>query len=312
MYPIKFENLYYDKIWGGRDLEAFRNNLPEGEIGESWDVACHPNGTGIVANGELKGKGFDEVIAEFGHALVGSKVSTEKFPLLVKLINSREKLSVQVHPGDEYAKRVENQFGKTEAWYVVDAKPGAKLIVGTKNCDKEVFAKAIEEGKCEEFLNVVDVKKGDCFLINSGLVHAICEGLIIAEIQQNSDVTYRVYDYGRPREIHVEKSLDVIDFNLKAENLSNSKIENFEIFDKVKLCKNKYFAMEKINIQNKYISSSEKERFHIITCVDGEGSISGGSISEEIRIGDSILIPANLGQYEIVGNISVLRSYVTI
>ena len=111
MYPIKFENIYREKIWGGRDLEAFRNNLPSGDIGESWDVACHPNGTGVVANGELKGKKFDEIISEFGHALVGSKVSTEKFPLLVKLINSGEKLSVQVHPGDEYAQRVENQFG---------------------------------------------------------------------------------------------------------------------------------------------------------------------------------------------------------
>lgn len=185
MYPIRFENLYYDKIWGGRDLEEFRTNLLEGNIGESWDIACHPSGTGIVANGELKGKSFTEIINEFGHLLVGTKVSTEKFPLLVKLINSKEKLSVQVHPGDEYAKRVENQFGKTEAWYVIEAKPGAKLIVGTKNCDKAVFAKAIEEGKCEDYLNVVDVKKGDCFLINSGLVHAICEGLIIAEIQQN-------------------------------------------------------------------------------------------------------------------------------
>ena len=118
MYPIKFKNIYYEKIWGGRDLEDFRNNLPNGEIGESWDIACHPSGTGIVENGELKGKRFDEIISEFGHALVGSKVDTKKFPLLVKLINSREKLSVQVHPNDDYAKRVENQFGKTEAWYV--------------------------------------------------------------------------------------------------------------------------------------------------------------------------------------------------
>ena len=249
MYPIRFENVYYEKIWGGRDLEAFRNNLPSGDVGESWDIACHPSGTGVVANGELKGKKFDEIISEFGHALVGSKVSTEKFPLLVKLINSGEKLSVQVHPGDEYAQRVENQLGKTEAWYVVNAKPGAKLIVGTKNCDKEVFAKAIEEGKSEDYLNVVDVKKGDCFLINSGLVHAICEGLIIVEIQQNSDVTYRVYDYGRPREIHVEKSLDVIDFELEAENLSNKEVIKFNGFYKIDFCENKYFGMQKIDIE---------------------------------------------------------------
>ena len=322
MYPINFENIYYAKIWGGRDFESFRNNLPPGNIGESWDVACLPNGIGVVANGELKGKKFDEIIYEFGHALVGSKVSIEKFPLLVKLINSREKLSVQVHPGDEYAERVENQFGKTEAWYVVDAKPGAKLIVGTKNCDKEVFAKAIEEGKSEDYLNVVDVKKGDCFLINSGLVHAICEGLIIAEIQQNSDVTYRVYDYGRPREIHVEKSLEVIDFNLKAENLSNKEVVKFDGFSKVDFCENEYFGMQKINVETEWSDCSNEEKFFILTCVDGCGTIESCGTSrqatkdvskqgfcEEIKMGDSYLIPATLGKYVVKGNLSVIKSY---
>ncbi|WP_294390452.1 type I phosphomannose isomerase catalytic subunit [uncultured Clostridium sp.] len=341
MYPIRFENVYYEKIWGGRDLEAFRNNLPSGDVGESWDIACHPSGTGVVANGELKGKKFDEIISEFGHALVGSKVSTEKFPLLVKLINSGEKLSVQVHPGDEYAQRVENQLGKTEAWYVVNAKPGAKLIVGTKNCDKEVFAKAIEEGKSEDYLNVVDVKKGDCFLINSGLVHAICEGLIIVEIQQNSDVTYRVYDYGRPREIHVEKSLDVIDFKLRAENLSNKEVVKFDGFSKVDFGENKYFGMQKINIETEWNDCSNEEKFFILTCVDGCGTIEGhetvegdgtlegdgtnGQVNEtngqvdkdmikqgfceEIKMGDSYLIPATLGKYVVKGNLAVIKSY---
>ena len=309
MYPIRFENLYYDKIWGGRDLEAFRNNLPSGDIGESWDVACHPNGTGIVANGELKGKSFDEIIAEFGHDLVGSKVSTEKFPLLVKLINSREKLSVQVHPGDEYAQRVENQFGKTEAWYVVDAKPGAKLIVGTKNCDKEVFAKAIEEGRSEEYLNVVDVKKGDCFLINSGLVHAICEGLIIAEIQQNSDVTYRVYDYGRPREIHVKKALDVINFDLQCENLNKKEEKEYEGYSYSILCENDYFGIEKIFIIKEYKDLSNSDKFYIYTCVEGEGVIEGINFKEYMKMGDSFLIPATLGEYILKGNLKVLKSY---
>ena len=309
MYPIRFENLYYDKIWGGRDLEEFRTNLPQGDIGESWGIACHPNGTGIVANGELKGKSFTEIIEEFGHSLVGTKVSTEKFPLLVKLINSREKLSVQVHPGDEYAKRVENEFGKTEAWYVVAAKPGAKLIVGTKKCDKVVFAKAIEEGKCEDYLNVVDVKKGDCFLINSGLVHAICEGLIIAEIQQNSDVTYRVYDYGRPREIHVEKSLDVINFDLEAANLSNNEVVKFDGFSKVDFCENEYFGMQKINVENQWSDCSNEEKFFILTFVEGNGIIEGEGFSEEIKMGDSYLIPATLGKYVVKGNIEVIKSY---
>lgn len=314
MYPIKFKNIYYEKIWGGRDLEDFRNNLPNGEIGESWDIACHPSGTGIVENGELKGKRFDEIISEFGHALVGSKVDTKKFPLLVKLINSREKLSVQVHPNDDYAKRVENQFGKTEAWYVVDAKPGSKLIVGTKNCNKEIFEKAIKEGKCEEYLNVIDVKKGDCFLINSGLVHAICEGLIIAEIQQNSDVTYRVYDYGRPREIHVEKSLDVIDFEMRAENLSNKEAINFNGFSKVDFCENEYFGMQKINIKTEWKDNSSEEKFFILTCVDGCGSIesyisNNQKFCEEITMGDSYLIPATLGDYIVKGDLSIIKSY---
>ena len=309
MYPIRFENLYYNKIWGGRGFENFRDNMPEGEIGESWDIACHPNGIGIVANGELKGKRFDEIISEFGHDLVGSKVSTEKFPLLVKLINSKEKLSVQVHPGDEYAKRVENEFGKTEAWYVVDAKPGAKLIVGTKNCNKATFAKAIEEGKSEDYLNVIEVKKGDCFLINSGLVHAICEGLIIAEIQQNSDVTYRVYDYGRPREIHVEKSLDVINFDLAAENLSNHEIVEFEGFSKINFCENEYFGMQKFNIKKEWTDCSNEEKFFILTCVDGKGTIEGKEFSEEIKMGDSYLIPAKLGNYSVKGELEVIKSY---
>ena len=232
MYPIKFENLYYEKIWGGRDFESFRENLPHGDIGESWDIACHHNGMSIVSNGYLKGKTFEELIKEYGTELLGESFENKEFPLLVKLINSKEKLSVQVHPSDEYAKRVENSLGKTEAWYVVDAKPGASLIVGTKNCDKAIFEKAIREGKTEEYLNKIEVKKGDCFLINSGLVHAICEGVIIAEIQQSSDITYRIYDYGRPREIHVEKSMDVIDFNLKPINASGKKLVSFCGYEK--------------------------------------------------------------------------------
>lgn len=309
MYPIKFENLYYEKIWGGRDFETFRNNLPDGEIGESWDIACHPNGTGIVANGELKGIKFDELINRFGHDLVGNKVTLEKFPLLIKLINSKEKLSVQVHPGDEYAAKYEGDYGKTEAWYVMDAKPGASLIVGTKNCTKEEFEEAIKNNKVEEYLNKIEVKKGDSFLINSGLVHAICEGVVIAEIQQNSDVTYRVYDYGRPREIHVKKALDVINFDLQCENLSEKEEIEHDGYSQSLLCKNEYFGIEKISITKEYNDESDKDKFDMYTCVEGEGVIEGRDYSEVIKKGDSFLIPSTLGAYKIKGNIKVLKSY---
>jgi mannose-6-phosphate isomerase len=308
VYPIKFENLYYEKIWGGRDLESFRDNLPEGNIGESWDIACHPNGTGIIANGEYKGARFDDLIKEYGSYIVGTKVSLEKLPLLVKLINSREKLSVQVHPGDEYAAKYEGDYGKTEAWYVVDAKPDATLIVGTKNCTKEGFKAAIKSGEVEKYLNKISVKKGDCFLINSGLIHAICEGVIIAEIQQNSDVTYRVYDYGRPREIHVKKALDVINFELQCENLKGEEIA-FEGYKKSVLCKNEYFGIEKITVGESLKDSSDEEKFDIFTCVEGEGTIEGNGYSEKIKMGDSYLIPAALGIYKITGQLTILKSY---
>ena len=309
MYPIRFENLYYEKIWGGRDFEAFRDNMPDGELGETWDIACHPNGTGIVANGELKGIKFDELINKLGHDLVGNKITLEKLPLLIKLISSKEKLSVQVHPGDEYAAKHECDYGKTEAWYVMDAKLGASLIVGTKNCTKEEFEEAIKNNKVEEYLNKIEVKKGDCFLINSGLVHAICEGVIIAEIQQNSDVTYRVYDYGRPREIHVEKALDVINFDLQCENLSEKTEEEFDGYSHILLCKNEYFGIEKITIDSQYNDISDIEKFDMLTCVDGEGTIEGKDFTERIRTGDSYLIPASLGEYTIRGKAIILKSY---
>ena len=307
MYPIKFENLYYDKVWGGRDLKEFRRNLPEGKIGESWDIACHENGTGIVENGKFKGMTFKELIESYKEEIFGKAIKNNEFPLLVKLINSNENLSVQVHPNDDYARRVENSFGKTEAWYVVDAKEGAELIVGTNGCTKEQFEEAIKNNTVENCLNRVKVKKGDAFLINSGLVHAICSGLVIAEIQQNSDITYRVYDYGRPREIHVEKSLEVIDFNLKPERL----LEEYKVFDGYKytnLCVSDYFKIDKCSISSKFNTSSDNDKFSIITCVDGSGLINYKGGTEVVNKGDSILIPAQLGNYEVKGDLEILIS----
>lgn len=310
MYPIKFENLYYERIWGGKDLEKFRNNVPEGVIGESWDIACHKNGTGKVANGELKGKGFDEVIKEYGNKFLGNSISIdEDFPLLIKLITAKDKLSVQVHPNDEYAKKIENDLGKTEAWYVVDAEEGASLIVGTKDCDKETFKKAIEDGNLDKYLNKIPVKKGDFFYVQSGLVHAICEGILIAEIQQSSDTTYRVYDYNRGREIHVEKALDVIDFSLKGENTQGITIKN-DGYDKTYLCLGEYFTIQKYEVNTSVKEASDEDRFYLFTCVDGEGAIKYNGGEENISMGDSIFIPASLGEYELCGKFTLLKSYV--
>lgn len=309
MYPIRFENLYYEKVWGGRDFNIFRNNMPEGNIGETWDVACHPNGMSVVDNGVFKGIKLKDLIDKLGHQLIGTEMSTEKFPLLVKLINAKDKLSVQVHPDDEYGMRVEGEFGKTEIWYVVEAFEGANLVVGTKDCTREQFVKAIETGNFDEYLNKVEVKKGDTFFVKSGLVHAIGEGVIIAEIQQNSDTTYRVYDYNRGREIHVEKALDCIDFSLKGHRAKGLKVQ-YEGYDKTYISLCEYFSLEKYDIRTNYKEESNKERFFIFTCVEGNGVIYFDNGELDIKKGDSILIPANLGKYEFKGNMELLKSYV--
>lgn len=309
MYPLKFENIYYDKIWGGRDLELFRSNLPEGDIGESWDVACHPHGTSIIANGKFKGMKLDQLIRERGSEVTGSSIQADWFPLLVKLINAKDKLSVQVHPDDKYGKEVEGEMGKTEVWYVVEAFEGANLVVGTKDCTREQFKKAIETGEFDEFMNKIPVEKGDVYFVKSGLVHAIGEGVIIAEIQQNSDTTYRVYDYNRGRELHVEKALDVVDLSLRGEKSKGLKLQQ-KGYSKTYYCLCEHFALELYEVEESFKEFSDSERFYIFTAVDGEGVISFNGGSEEIKKGDSVLIPAALGEYEVKGNVKLLKSYV--
>lgn len=165
MYPLKFHNIYFNKIWGGRDLELFRGNLPEGRVGESWDVAWHSNGTSVIANGKFKGMSLDEFIQLKGAKVIGTKISKQHFPLLIKTINAKDRLSVQVHPDDAYAYEQEGNMGKTEAWYVIEAFEGANLTLGLKKqCTKEQFKDAIESGNLDEYMNTIKVKKGDIFL----------------------------------------------------------------------------------------------------------------------------------------------------
>lgn len=309
MYPIKFENIYFEKIWGGRALASFRNNLPDGDIGESWDVACHPNGTSVIANGEYKGWKLDAFIKEKGEAVIGTAISNEWFPLLLKLIYANDELSVQVHPDDEYGMRVEGEMGKTEAWYVVDAEVGASIIVGTEHCTKEDFRRAIETGDLDHYLKFIPVSKGDVFYVKSGLVHALGRGVVVAEIQQNSDTTYRVYDYNRGRELHIDKAMDVIDLSLEEKRNTGLTIQQGG-FSKTYLCYSRHFSLEMYDIQESCVEQSDRERFYIFTCVDGEGEVHYAGGKETLKKGDSILIPALLGQYTLSGGMKLLKSYV--
>jgi mannose-6-phosphate isomerase len=309
MYPLKFENIYCEKVWGGYDLSKFRDNVPVGKIGESWDVACHPNGMSVVKNGKYKGIRLDELINTKGQDLIGTKISKDQFPLLVKILNTSDKLSVQVHPDDEYALIHEKEMGKTEVWYVMEAEEGAFIILGTNGCTKEEFKKGIEDKNIEDYMNKIEVKKGDVYYLKSGLIHSMGPGIVIAEIQQNSDTTYRVYDYDRGRELHIEKALDVIDFKMEGKRSSGIKIEN-EDYDKTYYCLNEHFSLELYNVKTCLEETSDKERFFIFTCVEGDGLIKYKDGEEKINLGDSIFIPANLGKYEFVGELGLLKSYV--
>ena len=202
-YPLLFEPILKEKIWGGDTLyKKYGMDLPSPNIGESWNIACHENGMSVVANGSLKGKTLEEVIHLRGRALLGTSLGDEhieKFPLLIKILDATDILSVQVHPDDTYAKIHENgELGKTEMWYVIDAKPDASLVYGVKEgTTREEFKAAIEGGYLEKYLKRLEVESGDVVFMPAGMVHAIGAGILICEIQQNSDTTYRVYDWNR-------------------------------------------------------------------------------------------------------------------
>lgn len=309
MYPLKFENIYYEKIWGSRDFEKFRDNVPEGSIGESWDVSCHSNGVSVIKNGVYKGMTLEELLKIKKVDLLGTKVNGDAFPLLIKLLNTSDKLSVQVHPSDRYALMNEGEMGKTEIWYVIEAKENSFIILGTNGCTKNEFKKAIKDGDPEKLMNRIEAKKGDVFYVKSGLIHTMGPGLIIAEIQQNSNTTYRVFDYNRGRKLHIEKALDVIDFNLRGKRSKGIKIE-YKKYHKTYYCLNEHFSLELYDVKDSFQETSEGERFYIYTCVEGQGKIEYNDGIEDIKMGDSIFIPAKMGDYKITGELKLLKSYV--
>ncbi len=226
IYPLTFEPVFKDYPWGGRNLEQrLGRRIPPGIIAESWEISGHPNGPTPVRDGPLAGMTLPEVQHELGEALVGRRnrwaLNRDRFPLLIKLLDANRWLSVQVHPDDRYALEHEGEFGKTEMWVVLHAEPGAELIYGLKRgVTRQAFEAAVAQDNAIELLHRVAVRAGDTIFVPAGTVHALGPGIIVAEIQQNSDTTYRIYDWGRmgndgkPRPLHVRKALDVIDWNM--------------------------------------------------------------------------------------------------
>lgn len=319
LYPLKFEPLYKDYIWGGRNLRLFGKTLPDrGNVAESWEVACHKNGTSIIANGEFQGVSLTDLIQRFGRRIIGDSLpqkDVDKFPLLVKLIDAQNNLSVQVHPDDAYAKANENgEYGKNEMWYIISAKAGAKLVLDVvPGTTRESFAAAVAENRVEDCLKTVDVFAGDVINIPAGLVHAIGEGIMLAEVQQNSDTTYRVYDYGRVgRDLHIQKALDVINFNStgRPHKYSGLEISLGQGCSKRTAIANNYFCAELYHISGRISENANGSKFFIYTFTAGDGNISWNGGKMAVSTGMSLLVPASMGEYSLSGDITALKSYV--
>ncbi len=314
MYPLLLKPPVKDYLWGGKKLkEEYGLECATEIAAEGWMLSCHKDGTNTVVGGEFDGKPLTEVLEIWGKSALGKRAEKfSYFPILIKLIDAKDKLSVQVHPEDDFALKVEGEYGKTEMWYVVDCEEGASLIYGfNRKASKEEFERRIKDNTLTEICNVVPVKKGDVFFISAGTLHAIGEGILIAEVQQNSNTTYRVSDYGRlgadgnPRELHVEKALKVTNVEKPTMPYGNvGKVTEFDWGTVRELAICDLFTSKLITLNGK-TDISTKESFVSLVVLEGEALID----TLKVKKGDSVFIPANYSA-EIKGNAKLLYSYV--
>lgn len=305
LYPLKFQPILKDKIWGGSKLKTVLNKdfSPLPNAGESWEISGVEGDISVVSNGKLAGNDLEELIEVYMGDLVGDKVYDQfgmEFPLLIKFIDANDVLSIQVHPDDELSKERHNAFGKTEMWYVIEADKGSELIVGfNQEVDKEKYVAKLEEGKLEEILNNEPVQKGSCFFIPAGRVHAIGKGILLAEIQQTSDVTYRMYDWnrtddqGNPRELHTELAVDAIDYSFEKKYRTDYETETNKTKELVRC---PYFTTNTLEFDKQIEKDySQLDSFVIYMCLDGDFTIeSEDGITTEVAKGETVLIPAAL------------------
>ncbi|MCU0507911.1 MAG: class I mannose-6-phosphate isomerase [Anaerolineae bacterium] len=324
LYPLLFEPVLKDYLWGGRNLEALGRKLPPaGVVAESWEIAAHEDGATIALNGAFAGRKLTEIQAELGLGLIGARnrwaQERGKFPLLIKLLDAAQPLSVQVHPDDAYAlEREGNELGKTEMWVVLAARPGAELILGVKaGATREAFRAALLAGRPEPLLHRLPVKPGDHLCVPAGAVHAIMDGLLIAEIQQNSNTTYRVFDWnrvgadGRPRALHIDKALDVIDFSIVEPQVCLPEpLSGADGCARFLLCRNRYFVTERVELAPGaiYHGRCDGSTLEVWGVIAGEANV-GGEALDAVRFA---LLPAALGDFAVTTRrgATLLRSYV--
>lgn len=308
--PIKLLPAFKDYLWGGTRLKTEFNKKSELEkVAESWELSTHKDGESIVASGEYKDKKLSEYIAENPYDVLGERARAfDFFPVLIKFIDAKDNLSVQVHPDDEYARKYNGEYGKTEMWYVLECDEGAQLYYGFKEkISKEEFRKRIENNTLTEVLNSVKVKKGDVYFIEAGTVHAIGKGIVICEIQQNSNTTFRVYDYnrkdanGNTRQLHIEQAIEVA----KTEPAKPYKSDRENV-----LASCKYFTVEKADVDGTKSFEISDNCFKSVIAVEGSGILKLNGFETTFGKGDSIFIPAQNGGFTVDGCCELIITYV--
>ncbi len=312
--PVLLAPTFKDYLWGGTRLrDEYRKKCDFDKIAESWELAAHKDGESTIASGSLAGLTLSEYIEKNGKDFLGKRAARfDRFPIMIKLIDAKENLSVQVHPSDSYALKNENDYGKTEVWYVVSADEGSCLYYGfNREITKDEFRRRIADNTIEEVLGKVSVKPGDIFFIEPGTLHAIGKGLLICEIQQNSNTTYRVYDYdrrgadGKPRQLHIEKAIDVTNLIVggKGDHVP-------EDADRYPIAKCEYFTSEYIRSEGECEIALDEESFRSIIVLEGDLKICVGDFELDPHKGDSVFIPAQNGTVRVTGSGKLILSYV--
>ena len=319
MKPLKLIPAVKDYIWGGTrlskefDIVSFADKQAE-----AWVLSCHDDGENIIQGGKYDGRTLKSVLENEGKDYLGTNCKKfDFFPILIKLIDAKDDLSVQVHPSDEYALKNENQYGKTEAWYIIDCDEGAEIIYGlSHDMTRQQLRESIENGNLLDNVNRVKVKKGDLFFIESGTIHAICKGILLAEVQQNSNVTYRVYDYGRLqngklRELHIDKAVDVINLNaMPCSGKPQGETISHEGYSSTLLTKCDLFTVSRLDIEESATVTADESSFVSLVALDGNGVITYGDSCITLYKGESVFIPAGFGSVEILGALTVLETRV--
>ena len=311
--PFKLTPAFKDYLWGGTKLrDEFGKDCPYDKVAESWELSCHKDGLSVIGD---TGISLKDYITEKGSGVLGTNCEKfDDFPVLVKLIDACDDLSVQVHPDNEYARVHENSFGKTEMWYVIDCEEGASLLYGFKETiTKAEFKECIEKGTLLEKANRVPVKKGDVFFIRSGTLHAIGKGILIAEIQQNSNTTYRIYDYGRKdkngneRELHIAKACDVTNLCPAVPYETCEEIKHDGYSSKL-LSSCDYFTVHLIKAETSAHLEADDSSFEHLLVLEGSAVLEGEGVRMEINKGNSIFVPAGYGRFSVTGNCLIIKT----